>query len=445
MNSEKQYIDLYLQYEDVINQGSHALVNDQRAGALALLRQKGLPTFKDERFKYTDVQKAFAFDYGLNIKRKKMESNPQLAYRCSVPNLDSTLFYVFNDHIEPKDGSMFKDENIFVGSLIDFAEANPEVFKKHYNKLQPDGVASLNTLLAQDGVVIYVADGYKATKNIQVVNLTVGDMPVMTNRRVLIILGKEAEASILFCDHSITKQPHLTTEVSEVYLGENSKLRFCAIEETNDKNSLFRTTNIVQQGNSNMAYADITLHNGITRHTLNHHLIGEKASARFSGLVIGGGTQHVDNNLLVSHEACQCQSDILYKYVLDGESKGAFAGKVYVAPGAQKSDSQETNANLCVSPHAHMYTQPMLEIYADDVKCNHGSTVGQLNDSALFYMAQRGIEPEEGRRLLQQAFAFEVLDRIEFSALHTRLMQMVEERFRRGHGACGDCSMCNTK
>ena len=153
----------------------------------------------------------------------------------------------------------------------------------------------------------------------------------------------------------------------------------------------------------------------------------------------------MDNNLLVSHEACACNSDILYKYVLDGESKGAFAGKVYVASGAQKTESQETNANLCVSPGAHMYTQPMLEIYADDVKCNHGSTVGQLNESALFYMAQRGIDPEEGRRLLQQAFAFEVIDRIEFPALRNRLTQMVEERFRRGHGACGDCSLCSTK
>ena len=445
MNSEKQYIDLYLQYKDILDQGSHALVNEHRAEALATLKKQGLPTFKNERFKYTDVQKAFAFDYGLNIKRKKMTSDPRVAYRCSVPNLDSALFYVFNDHVESKDNSIINGDNIFVGSLVDFANSRPDIFKKHYNKLQSDGVSALNTLLAQDGVVIYLADGYKAPKNIQVVNLTVGDMPVMTNRRVMIILGKEAEASLLFCDHSITKQPHLTTEVSEVFLGEKSKLRFCAIEETNEINSLFRTTNIVQQADSKLAYADITLHNGITRHTLDHHLTGTKASAQFSGLVIGDGTQHIDNNLLVSHEACQCQSDILYKYVLDGESKGAFAGKVYVAPGAQKSDSQETNANLCVSPKAHMYTQPMLEIYADDVKCNHGSTVGQLNEAALFYMAQRGIEPDEGRRLLQQAFAFEVLDRIEFSALHTRLTQMVEERFRRGHGACGDCSLCSGK
>lgn len=445
MNSEKQYIDLYLQYKDVINQGSHALINGHRDQALAYLQQAGLPTIKAERYKYTDVQEVFETDYGLNIKRRKMASDPHVAYRCSVPNLESMLYYVFNDRIEPREKDATLTEGLFVGSLTDFAERYPEEFGKHYNHLSQDGVVALNTLLAQDGWVVYVADGHSIERNIQIVDLTIGDMPVMTNRRVMIILGKEAEASVLLCDHSVSTQQHLTTEVAEVWLGEGASLHFCAIEETNEHNNLFRTTNIVQQGSSKLTYADVTLHNGTTRHSLTTHLMGEHATTQVSGLVIGGGTQHVDNNLLVSHEACQCKSDILYKYVLDGESRGAFAGKVYVAHGAQKSDSQETNANLCVSPQAHMYTQPMLEIYADDVKCNHGSTVGQLDETALFYMAQRGIDPQEGRRLLQQAFAFEVIDRIEFPALRNRLTQMVEERFRRVHGACGDCALCSSK
>lgn len=445
VNSERQYIDLYLQYEDIIDQGSHALINSHRAGALAALQKNGLPSLKDERFKYTDVQKAFEADYGLNVKRRKMVPDLRAAYRCSVPDLDSVLYYVYNDCIEARRKDMPDIDGLFVGSLVDFAELYPEKFKKHYNKLSPDGIVSLNTLLAQNGVVIYVSGGCKVSQNIQVVNLTVGDMPVMTNRRMMIILEDGAEASVLLCDHSLARNRHLTTEVAEIYLGKDAGLQLCAIEETNEDNNLFRTTNIVQDGHSRLAYADVTLNNGITRHSITTQLLGEGADAKISGLVIGDGAQHVDNNLLVSHEACMCKSDILYKYVLDGESKGAFAGKVYVAQGAQKSDSQETNANLCVSPKAHMYTQPMLEIYADDVKCNHGSTVGQLSEAALFYMAQRGIEPAEGRRLLQQAFAVEVIERIGFEALRNRLTRMVEERFRRGHGACGDCSLCSNK
>ncbi len=445
MNSEKQYIDLYLQYKDTVNRGSHALVNEHREEALAALQKSGLPSRKDERFKYTDVQDVFASDYGLNIMRKKMVPDTRMAYRCSVPDLDSALYYVFNDRIEAYGGETAAEEGLFVGSLTAFAEKYTEVFKTHYNKLAADGVVALNTMLAQDGAVIYVAANHKVQRNLQIVNLTVGSAAVMTNRRVMIIMEEGAEASVLLCDHSLAADKHLTTEVAEVYLGAGSQLHLCAIEETNQTNGLFRTTSITQAEQSHLDYADVTLHNGVTRHSFTTRFVGEKASAQISGLVIADGTQHVDNNLLVSHEACDCQSDILYKYVLDGESKGAFAGKVYVAKDAQKSDSQETNANLCVSPKAHVYTQPMLEIYADDVKCNHGSTVGQLSEAALFYMAQRGIEPAEGRRLLQQAFAVEVIDRIGFEPLRNRLSRMVEERFRYRDGACGDCSLCSKK
>lgn len=444
MNSEKQYIELYSQCSQLINQGSHTALNSHRAKALDILKKQGLPTLRNERYKYTDIQAAFEPDYGLNISRLHLQVDPYAAYKCSVPNMGSYLFYVVNDRIEAKD-KLIDNTNLFVGSISDFAEKRPDLFATYYNKVEADGITALNTLLSQEGVVVYVADDYKLDKTIQIVNLTVGNVPMMTNRKMLIIMGKNAEASLLICDHSVSKHPHLTTEVTEVYLDEGSCLRYYNIEETAATNRLFDNTNVIQQSNSSLTYAAITLHNGITRHTLDVHLKGAKSVANVSGLVIGGNEQHVDNNLVIFHEAEQCNSDVLYKYVLDGKSRGAFAGKVYVAPGAQKTESQETNANLCVSPEAHMYTQPMLEIYADDVKCNHGSTVGQLDETALFYMAQRGITPTEGRRLLQQAFAFEVIDRIEIPALQQRLYQMVEERFRRGNNACGDCSLCSTR
>lgn len=444
MNSEKQYIELFSQHKDLLDGGSHALINVHRAEALEQIMAKGLPTLKTERFKYTDVQQAFSPDYGLNLNRLQMTVDPYAAYKCSVPNMGSMLFYVINDRIEAKD-CLIDNESLFVGSMCDFAQKYPDKFSAYYNKISAEGVTPLNTLLAQDGVVVYVSDGCKLENPIQIVNLTVGNIPMMTNRRQLIILGKDAEASILVCDHSVTDQKHLTTEVCELWLGQGSSLRYYGIEETKETNTLFNTTNVVQQESSSFTYATVTLHNGQTRRTLDVHLTGRDAKVQTSGLVIGGAEQHVDNNLVISHEAEQCTSDVLYKYVLDEHSRGAFAGKVYVAPGAQKTESQETNANLCVSRDAHMYTQPMLEIYADDVKCNHGSTVGQLDETALFYMAQRGIAPTEGKRLLQQAFAFEVINRIDLPALQQRLAQMVEERFRRGSASCGDCSLCSTR
>ena len=172
---------------------------------------------------------------------------------------------------------------------------------------------------------------------------------------------------------------------------------------------------------------------------------GENAHANIYGGVIGDGKETIDTNLLIDHSIGGCTSNVLFKYVLDDESVGAFAGKVLVREGAQKTDSQETNANLCVSPQARMYTQPMLEIYADDVKCNHGSTVGRLDEKALFYMAQRGIPEKEANILLQEAFLGDTIRLIHIEPLRERLTFMVQERFRHKLKGCGNCKLCDTK
>ena len=171
-------------------------------------------------------------------------------------------------------------------------------------------------------------------------------------------------------------------------------------------------------------------------------LSGEGAECQLGGCVIADKQQHVDNNTLITHHASHCTSNQLYKYVLDEEATGAFAGKVYVAPGAQKTSSQMTNQNLCATRTTRMFTQPMLEIYADDVKCAHGSTVGQLNDAAVFYMQQRGISLEQARLLLEIAFINEVIDQIELVPLRDRLHYLVEKRFRGELSKCVGCKLC---
>ena len=169
---------------------------------------------------------------------------------------------------------------------------------------------------------------------------------------------------------------------------------------------------------------------------------GDGAECRCNGCVIADKDQRVDNNTLIDHQAGHCTSNELYKYVLDGEAVGAFAGKVLVRHGAQKTVSQETNQNLCATKRARMFTQPMLEIYADDVKCAHGSTVGQLNDAALFYMRQRGISLKEAKLLLEFAFVNEVIDNIQLEPLKDRLHYLVEKRFRGELNKCDGCKLC---
>ena len=326
-------------------------------------------------------------------------------------------------------------------------DLNPETGRVDYDKMEQQ--ALVNTMLAQDGLFVYVPRGVKMDRCVQVINILKSpfsgkqtDGGLMVNRRVLIVLEEEAEAKFLFCDHAADDCHFLTTQVIEAFVGDNAKLDLYCMEETHAKNVRVSNVYIDQQRNSRVNHNVITLHNGVTRNKLDLELNGEGAECSCNGCVIADKRQHVDNNTLITHRVPHCTSEQLYKYVLDGEAVGAFAGKVFVAHDAQKTASQMTNQNLCATKTARMYTQPMLEIYADDVKCAHGSTVGQLNDAALFYMQQRGISVKESKLLLEFAFINEVVDKMELIPLRDRLHYLVEQRFRGQLSKCEGCRLC---
>jgi Fe-S cluster assembly protein SufD len=258
----------------------------------------------------------------------------------------------------------------------------------------------------------------------------------------MIVLEEGAEAKFLFCDHAADDRHFLATQVIEAYVGPNASLDLYCLEETHYKNVRVSNVYIDQQRDSRVNHNVITLHNGITRNRLDLTLSGSGAECGCYGCVIADKQQHVDNNTLITHRVPHCTSNQLYKYVLDEQSTGAFAGRVLVEQDAQKTVSQMTNQNLTATPEARMYSQPMLEIYADDVKCSHGSTVGQLNDAALFYMQQRGVTLHEARLLLQNAFINEVIDKMQLLPLRDRLHYLVEKRFRGELNKCTGCQLC---
>ena len=425
---------------------SCGLLNGQRDRGMEDFARQGLPSRKQERYKYAHVAEDFAPDYGLNLRRLIFKVDPYRAYRCSVPNMGTNLYYMINDIFYTSPFATPElPEGVFVGSLRTFALQHEELLADYYAKLartEVDAITALNTAYAQDGLLVYVPAGVRVKPTLQVVNMVRGDVDILTHRRTLVIVGDEAEANLLFCDHTVDNGTFLNTNVSEVYVGKNSRVNWYALEETSASNRLYDNLYVSQEEGSHVEFATITLRNGTSRHRSDFILKGKGSDARIMGAVVAADEECVDHNLLVVHEGEACKSNVLYKYVLDGRSVGAFAGKVMVKPSGQHADSQETNANLCVSPTAHMYTQPMLEIYADDVKCNHGSTVGQLDQTALFYMAQRGISPEESRLLLQHAFVNEVIQQIQLVPLRERLSQMIEQRFRYGNNGCGNCSLC---
>ena len=441
-----QYIDLYEECRALINEHSTSVLNARREQAFEDFRRLGFPSQKVERYKYTDVAASFAPNYGLNLRHIDIPVNPYDVFRCDVPNLSTSLYFVVNDRFYDRAlPHVTLPEGVEVMSLVDAAAKNPHFIEKYYAQLArsgKDGLNALNTMLCQDGLFIHVPKGVVVERPIQIINILRADVDLMVNRRVLIVVEDRAEVKILFCDHAIDDHNFLATQVSEVYVGEDAHLELYELEETHVKSRRFSNMYVDQQRGSVTTIDSITLHNGLTRNRTDVTLSGEYAETMMYGCVIADKQQHVDNNTLIDHRVPNCQSTELYKYVLDDEAVGAFAGRVLVREGAQKTTSQETNANLCAANTARMYTQPMLEIYADDVKCSHGSTVGQLKEQALFYMRQRGIPEDEARLLLKFAFAGEVLDSIKMEPLRDRLHYLVEKRFRGELSKCEGCKLC---
>ena len=444
--SEKQYTELYEQCRSMIMEHSSGAMNDVRDAAFEDFKRLGFPTKKVERYKYTDIPALFEPDYGLNLNRLDIPVDPYEAFRCDVPNLSTSLYFVVNDCFYSK--ALPKKElpeGVVIGSLRKAAEEQPELIAKYYShiaKTADDGVTALNTMLAQDGLLVYVPKGVVVDKAVQVINILRSDVDLMVNRRVLIIVEERAEIKLLFCDHAADNRRFLATQVIEAYVGDNASLDLYCMEETHAKNVRVSNVFISQQANSRVNHNVITLHNGVTRNRTDLVFEGEGGECNLSGCVIADKQQRVDNNTLIDHKAAHCQSNELYKYVLDEEAVGAFAGKVLVRHGSQKTVSQMTNQNLCATKTARMFTQPMLEIYADDVKCAHGSTVGQLNDAALFYMQQRGISRKEAKLLLEFAFINEVIDKMQLEPLRDRLHYLVEKRFRGELNKCEGCKLC---
>lgn len=445
MSSHTQYIELYRSERDVICRHSAPLMNAAREAACAVFEAKGFPTRKVEEYRYTDIGELFAPDYGLNLRRLAIPVAPYEAFRCDVPNLSTLLFFVVNDqfHSRARSGAELP-EGVMIGSLSRIATEKPELLSPYYDRLAAesgDAVASLNTMLAEDGLLVYVPRGVRVERAVQVVNILRSDVDMMVNRRVLVIAEAGSEIRLLFCDHAADERRFLTTQVMEVFAGEGAHVEIYGLEETTRQNTLVANTYISQAAGSRVRHSLITLLGGVTRQSTRLRFQGEGAECWLDGAVIADGRQRVDNNTLISHATPGCTSHELYKYVLDGEAVGAFAGRVLVSHGAGRTASDERNQNLLATKTARMYTQPMLEIYADDVQCTHGSTVGQLNDKALFYMRQRGIPEAEARLLLQTAFVTEVIDNIPLAPLRDRLHYLVEKRFRGELAKCEGCKM----
>ena len=444
MSNEQEYIELFDSNRALIEEPCAELLNRERAKAYTSFKAMGFPSAKEEVYRYTDVCPIFAENYGMNLGRLDVPINPREIFSCDVPNLHTHQEYIVNDTYFSKGGAEALPEGVILGSLNEIATKNPALLEPYYNALAKggDGVTMFNTTFAQDGLVLYVSKNSCVERTVQLMNVLRSNVDLLTNRRLLIVLEEGAQASMLLCDHAVEKIKSLSVQVVEVFVGRNARLDLCELEETHGENVRLSQLFVKQEAGSSFNHTTITLTNGLTRNSARVSLEGEGAEVNMYGLAITDKKQHVENNTLVDHVVGRCTSNELYKYILDEESKGVFSGKMLIRKDAQQTNSRQTNRNLCLTKCARMYAQPQLEIYADDVKCGHGSTVGQLDENALFYMQQRGIPADEAKHLLMFAFAGEVIDAIKLDALRERLHILVEKRFRGELNRCKGCSLC---
>lgn len=444
MSYEQEYIEIFDHNRELIEEPCATLLNAARGRAAVQFRSMGFPGIKEENWLHSNVAKRFATDFGMNLGRVEVKTDMQSIFTCDVPNLKTRQAFIINDTFRNSTGGKELPEGVILASLNETAEKYPTLLQPYYDALAVNGdnIAQFNTMFAQDGMVLYVPKNCVVDETIQVVTLLQSNVEMLSNRRLLVILEENSSASLLICDHSSMEKQTLSTQVMEVFLGRGAQFNLYELEETSHSNTRLGHLYVRQQADSSFNHSNITLTNGFTRNYINVSLEGHGAETNICGLAIGDKEQHIDNHTLVDHKTGNCNSNELYKYILDEHSTGVFAGKMLIRPDAQHTNSQQTNRNLCLTNDAHMYAQPQLEIYADDVKCSHGSTVGQLDENALFYMQQRGIPADEARHLLMYAFAGEVIDHIGIEALRDRLHMLVEKRLRGELNHCKGCSLC---
>jgi Fe-S cluster assembly protein SufD len=445
---EQQYINLFERYYEEINQHSAPVLNRLRDKAFSDFKRLGFPSSKMEAYRHSDVKKSFEPDYGLNINNIQIPLNPYDAFHCDVPNLSSHLYFMENDWFYDRQLPKASiPEGVLLGSLKTFAQSHPDLLARYYGKLAEtsvDGLTAFNTAFAQDGFFLYVPKNVVWEHSVQLVNLLRSNVDFLANRRVLIVLEDNAQAKLLLCDHTMDDCRFLATQIVEIFVGENAVFDFYDLEANHEKTMRINSVYISQSKNSNVLLNGITLNGGLSRNNYFVELQGEHAEAHVYGMAIADEKQHVDNFSFIHHAVPECTSNEQFKYVLDNEATGVFCGKILVQQNAQKTQAYQVNKNLCLTRQASMHSKPQLEIYADDVKCSHGATVGQLNDAALFYLQSRGISAKEARTLLMFAFVADIINNVRLPELKDRLHLLVDKRLRGEIYKCKGCASART-
>lgn len=442
INVKNELISLYDKNVNKLNKGSVKFINDIRANAIKHFKNTGIPTIKNN-YKYPNLEPAFRNDYIMHFVPQTINVDLAEVFQCDVPELNTHVILLINGWYADKETPLKQlPEGAVIGSFAKASEKYPEIFKKYYSRYtynKENGLVALNTAFAQDGIFLYIPRGVIIEKPIQIINLIITDNDLMIQPRNLIVLEENAQAKVIICDHTLSPQKSLTNSVTEITVNENAIFDYYNIQNEHNDSTQLSSVFVYQKTNSRMLSNTITLHGGLVRNNIYVLMDDEGCESNIYGLYLVDKEQHIDNYTYIDHAKPNCTSNELYKGILDDSATGAFLGHILVRKDAQNTNAFQSNKNILLTSDAKMNTKPQLEIYADNVKCGHGATVGQLDENALFYMRTRGIAEKEARMLLMYAFANEIISKIRIEPLKERIDELIEKRLRGEFSRCNCC------
>jgi Fe-S cluster assembly protein SufD len=438
--------DLYKDHQEYLLDKEPSFLKKAREEAIESFTSTGIPGPKHENYKYIDAGQFFGNGYRKYIMPKQISFSVSDIFRCDIPELDTHVILLVNGYYYQEQGERLKTYpgGVIAGSFAEACKVHPEIVSEYFNRYaseSKEGFAALNTALARDGLFLHVPAGVTADKPFQVINILLSDEDIMVQHRNLFILGEKAQVNVIVCDHTLSPWKFLTNSVLEAHLHKEAVLELTRMQNEHNNSVQFTHTFVMQEEASRVNSNVISLHGGTIRNNLYVRLNGEYADVNALGLSLTDGSQHVDNFTWIEHAKPHCTSNQLYKNILNDVSTGVFTGRILVHKDAQKTQAYQRNNNILLTDDARMRSKPQLEIYADDVKCSHGATVGQIDPNAMFYLRSRGIGEDEARLLLMFAFAHEIIGGLSTQALRDRVDELVNKRLRGELSRCNNCAM----
>lgn len=407
-------------------------VNQLRHEAIEIFDKAGFPNKRKEEWKYTNLAPLLKKDYKLFPESEDVSIGYQDVKKYFVHDMDTyNIVFVNGVYSSYLSSTTHEEADICVLSSALNKMVHQPVIENFYGKIadKTESLVALNTAFSKDGAFIYVPDNVILSKPVQIMYLsTTNESEVMYHPRNLVVIGNNSQAHIIERHQTLDGKANLTNSVTEVHVGKNAELDYYKVQNDSKEASLIDNTFIAQERDSKAAFQTFSFGGKLTRNNLNFVQNGENTNSILNGITVISGDQHVDHHTKVEHKFPHCESHELYKGIYDEKSRGVFNGKVYVHPEAQKLNAFQQNNNVLLTNDASIDTKPQLEIFADDVKCSHGCTVGQLDDSALFYMQQRGIPKKEAKALLLYAFAADVLEHVQIPQVKVRITKIIAEK-----------------